>query len=179
MDESTQEALNAFPTWLQALNEDVVELSGLLKDAQLPEELRLWVAGATGYVFKSLDLIPDGIEDLGYLDDAFVIRVMARHALAQVEDESAPPILTRLANDAEFIETFLGSIYTRLDEFVSGLCIAVVRGRSPSDIVQEPGLAQQVCDEIGVFARSYIAPEFTQEERTLLKLRSFLTTKLP
>ena len=45
--------------------------------------------------------------------------------------------------------------------------------------MQEPGLAQQVCDEIGVFARSYIAPEFTQEERTLLKLRSFLTTKLP
>jgi uncharacterized membrane protein YkvA (DUF1232 family) len=179
MDESAQEALNAFPTWLQALNDDLVELSGLLKDAQLPEELRLWVAGATGYLFKSLDLIPDGIEDLGYLDDAFVIRVIARHAAEQLEDETVPPILARLAKDAEFIQSFLGSIYARLDEFVSGLCIAVVRGRSPSDIVEDTALAQQVCDEIGVFARSYVAPEFTQEERTLLKLRSFLTTKLP
>jgi len=179
MDESAQEALNAFPTWLQTLNEDVVELSGLLKDGQLPEELRLWVAGATGYVFKSLDLIPDGIEDLGYLDDAFVIRVMARRAAEQVENESVPPILARLAKEAEFIQTFLGSIYIRLDEFVSGLCITVVRGKSPSDIVQDPALAQQVCDEVGVFARSYVAPEFAQEERTLLKLRSFLTTKLP
>jgi hypothetical protein len=40
-------------------------------------------------------------------------------------------------------------------------------------------LAQQVCDEMGVFARNYVAPTFAQEERTLLKLRSFLTTKLP
>ena len=54
-----------------------------------------------------------------------------------------------------------------------------MRGKSPSDIVQDPALAQEVCDEIGVFARSYLAPVFTQEERTLLKLRSFLTTKLP
>lgn len=179
MDDSAQEALNAFPNWLQALNEDLVELAGLLKDEQLPDELRLWVAGATGYVFKSIDLIPDGIEDLGYLDDAFVIRVMARHAAEQIQSEEVPPILARLAKDAQFIQTFLGSVYTRLDEFVSGLCIAVVRGKSPSDIVQDPALAQQVCDEMGVFARNYVAPAFAQEERTLLKLQSFLSTKLP
>ncbi len=179
MDQSARQALEALSQWLQSLSQDVVALAELLQDAQLPEDVRLWVAGAVGYVFKSIDLIPDGVEDLGYLDDAFVLRLMARHGAEQLPAQGAPDVLVRRARDAEFLESYLGSIYTRLDEFASGLCIAVVRGRSPSDIVQDPALAQQVCDEIGVFARSYIAPEFAQEERTLIKLRSFLDTKLP
>jgi hypothetical protein len=137
------------------------------------------VAAAVGYVFKSIDLIPDGIEDLGYLDDAFVVRVVARHAVQELQSDGSPAILSTLAKDAEVLEGFLGSIYTRLDEFASGLRIAVVRGKSPSDIVQDPALAQQVYDEVGVFARAYVSPEFAQEERTLIKLRAFLNTKLP
>jgi uncharacterized membrane protein YkvA (DUF1232 family) len=179
MDASAQTALNTFPQWLQSLGGDLVELTELLKVPELSEKLRLWIAGASGYIFKSIDLIPDGIEDLGYLDDAFVVRVIARHAAEHLDAEIAPAVLTRLAGEAAFVESFLGTIYTRLDEFVLGLRIAVVRGRSPSDIVQDPALAQQVCDEVAAFARSYIAPQFTQEERTLTKLRSFLDTKLP
>jgi hypothetical protein len=33
--------------------------------------------GLAQRIFKSLDLIPDGIEDLGFIDDAFVFRVAA------------------------------------------------------------------------------------------------------
>ncbi len=179
MDQSAQEALNAFPQWLKSLNEDIVAFAELLRDSELPDELRLWVAGAVGYVFKSVDLIPDGVEDLGYLDDAFVVRVMARRAAQELQTNQVPAILEKLAHDAQFLERFLGTIYTRLEEFASGLRIAVVRGKSPSDIVEDPALAEQICDETAVFARAYVAPEFTQEERTLIKLRSFLNTKLP
>ena len=181
MEEFARKALNAFAEWLRSLGDDLVELSDLLQDTELSEDFRLWVAAAIGYVFKSVDLIPDGIEDLGYLDDAFVMRVMASRAVEQLEQagESGSPGLSKLAEDAKLIKEFLGSDYARLDEFVSGLRIAVVRGKSPSDIVQDSALAAQVRDEVGVFARGYQMPEFTQEERTLIKLKSFLSTKLP
>ena len=38
-------------------------------------------AGALTYLFKSPDLIPDGIEDLGFIDDAFVFRMAAAAAI--------------------------------------------------------------------------------------------------
>lgn len=180
MDEFAQEALNVFPAWLRSLGDDLVGLSNLLTDTAQSEELRLWVAGAVSYVFKSVDLIPDGIEDLGYLDDAFVLRVAAARAIEELADgpDAAPQLLTRLAADIDVIRGLLGSEYARLDEFVTGLRISVVRGKSPADIVQDMALAAEVCQEVGVFARSYQVPEFAQEARTLIKLRSFLTTKL-
>ena len=181
MQESTREALNTFPEWLRSLADDLTALAGLLKNAQLPEELRLWVASAIGYVFKSVDLIPDGIEDLGYLDDAFVLRVVAARALEESqEDQSSSPMpLTQLAEGVALIRTLLGTDFARLDDFVSGLRIAVVRGKSPSDIVQDAAVAAQVCDEVASFAGSYVAPPFAQDERTLIKFKSFLSAKLP
>ncbi len=181
MDDTSREALNALPDWLRSLAEDLTAVAALLKDAQLSEELRLWAAGAVGYVFKSVDLIPDGIDDLGYLDDAFVLRVAAARALEDSPTDQAAtlPILSQLADGATLVKRLLGSDYARLEDFVSGLRIAVVRGKSPSDIVQDGVLAAQVCDEVAGFARSYLAPPFAQDERTLIKLKSFLSAKLP
>ena len=44
------------------------------------EAARSLVSGLN-YIFKSLDLIPDGIDDLGFLDDAFVLRVACAFAV--------------------------------------------------------------------------------------------------
>ena len=177
MDDSTREALNTLPEWLRSLADDVTATAALLKNTELPDELRLWVAGAVGYVFKSVDLIPDGIDDLGYLDDSFILRVAAVHAL---ENQSvAPEPLPRLAEGTPLIKSLLGNDYARLEDFVSGLRISVVRGKSPSDIVQDASMAQQMCEDVASFARSYVVPPFAQDERTIIKLRSFLSAKLP
>jgi len=181
MDELTRDALNALPEWLRSLADDLAVLAELLKDTQLSEGLRLWVAGAVGYVFKSVDLIPDGIEDLGYLDDVFVLRLAAARVAEENSESDAPlpPSITQLAEGAALVKKLLGSDFARLDDFVSGLRIAVVRGVSPSDIVQDPALAAQVCDEVASFTRSYVPPPFSHDERTLIKLKSFLSAKLP
>jgi hypothetical protein len=141
----------------------------------------LWIAGALGYVMKSVDLIPDGIEDLGYLDDALVLRVACDRAVKEAggDDWDIPPQLTRLADDTKVIQQILGSDYVRLDEYVSGLRILVVRGRSPSDIVQDPSLALQVSQDVASLARAYVPAPLAQDGRTLIKLTSFLQAKLP
>src|ERR1041384_802808 len=72
--------LDTFPEWLRPLGADALDLSKILASNEAPDAARRLVAGGLNYLFKSLDLIPDGIEDLGYLDDAFVFRVAAAAA---------------------------------------------------------------------------------------------------
>src|SRR3954454_8618117 len=96
MSEVDTRCLDAFPEWLRSLGEDALALSAVVADGAQPEALRRRVAGALNYLFKSLDLIPDGIEDLGFLDDAFVFRVAA----AAVQADGVPEVLTALTSDA-------------------------------------------------------------------------------
>src|SRR3984957_17956740 len=110
--------LEMFPSWLRSLGEDAAAL-GLIAEGDAPEGVRRYVVAGLNYLFKSLDLIPDGIDDLGFLDDAFVLRVAA--ALARAESPAAAPaaegtvdVLGRLADDARAVKEFLGDDYARL-----------------------------------------------------------------
>ena len=62
--------LEVFPAWLRSLGEDAAAL-GTIVESTGSEAVRRNVTVGLNYIFKSLDLIPDGIDDLGYLDDAF------------------------------------------------------------------------------------------------------------
>jgi uncharacterized membrane protein YkvA (DUF1232 family) len=174
--------LDAFPIWLNALSEDAVHLSELIALDAIPRSARESVAGGVNYLFKSVDLIPDGIEDLGYLDDAFVFRVAARHALdaAQAEGGSiSDDRLSKLAAEAALVEEFLAGDYRRLDAFVRGLPKVEVRGRSGVVVVEDSEACAQLASEVQSFAQSFQAPEFQRDEKNLIKFRAFLGAKLP
>src|SRR5450432_986211 len=138
MNELHTRCLDTFPEWLRSLGSDASELGALLEGDAIPHESRRHVAGALNYLFKSLDLIPDGIEDLGFLDDAFVLRVAAALALVEapgVKEEA--PILARLGGDAKLVAELLGKDYTRLEAYVKGLTRGAARGRTVDDILHD------------------------------------------
>ena len=83
MTEFANRCLDTFPEWLRTLATDASDLAQILSASNSPETVKRYVAGGLNYLFKSLDLIPDGIEDLGFLDDCFVIRVASALALAE------------------------------------------------------------------------------------------------
>lgn len=180
MQSDSRDPLDLFPNWLRSLAADARVLAQAVCDTQLDAEERIWVAGALNYLLKSVDLIPDGVEDLGFLDDAFILRRAALEVLRQ-EGHAAEhhPELGRLASEAVDVNEFLGQDADRLGEYVSGLRITSVRGRSPSDIVEDENLARQVADEAASWAESYQCPTFLRDEKTLVKLKAFLATKLP
>src|SRR5262245_39931156 len=123
--------LDAFPEWLRSLAGDAVDLSQILTHDAAPLLARQTIAGGLNNLFKSLDLIPDGIEDLGFLDDAFVLRVAADLSLSGwPEGREALPVAARLAGDTKIIEDLLGKDYARLVHHVRALRAGAARGRT-------------------------------------------------
>src|SRR5690349_22653726 len=123
MGESEANYLDIFPAWLRALADDAEKLAQLATGTTIPEPARQAIAGGVNYIFKSLDLVPDGIDDIGYLDDAFVLRVAADLALR--DDLSALPAdalrgLSRLSEEAAVVREFLDADYGRLESYVAG-----------------------------------------------------------
>ncbi|MFO0547589.1 MAG: YkvA family protein [Polyangiaceae bacterium] len=178
MSDLNQRCLDTFPEWLKALATDATELALLLSESDLPESSRRFSAAALNYLFKSLDLIPDGIEDLGYLDDAFVLRVAARFATKGVSGE-VPAVLTRLAADVPLVEELLGVDYPRLAKYVDNLQHGAARGRTAEDIVAKEEVRAAFLAELRAWADAYDAPSFTRDEKNITKLQSFLSAKLP
>jgi uncharacterized membrane protein YkvA (DUF1232 family) len=180
MTELETRCLNTFPEWLRTLAADAQDMSKLLASTSAPEGARRYVAAGLNYLFKSLDLIPDGIEDLGFLDDAFVLRVAAALAIDETPDVRAEaPVLTRLAADKALVQELLGKDYPRLERYVKDLTKGAARGRTVEEIVRDDGARSAFLNEVNGWSQSYQAPSFTRDEKNIVKLQSFLSAKLP
>jgi uncharacterized membrane protein YkvA (DUF1232 family) len=180
MTELQNRCLDTFPEWLRTLASDASDAAHLLSSNTAPESARRFVAGGINYLFKSLDLIPDGIEDLGFLDDAFVLRVAAALALAEHADaKDEAPVLARLAGDTKLIAELLGKDYVRLESYVKSLGRGAARGRSVDEILSDNEVKASFLGEVASWSASYVAPSFARDEKNLVKLQSFLAAKLP
>jgi uncharacterized membrane protein YkvA (DUF1232 family) len=180
MTELQTRCLDNFPEWLRSLAADAGELAKVLASTSVPEGVRRHVAGALNYLFKSLDLIPDGIEDLGFLDDAFVIRVaaaLALHDAPHAKDDA--PVLARLGADTKLIAELLGKDYARLETYVKTLTRGTARGRTVDEILHDEHVRAAFLHEVTGWASSYETPTFTRDPKNLVKLQSFLSAKLP
>jgi uncharacterized membrane protein YkvA (DUF1232 family) len=167
--------LEAFPGWLRSLAHDAGELASVLEGAEASAAARKAAAVAVSYLFKSLDLIPDGLEDLGFLDDAFVLRVAA----ARASEGDSASALAKLGADAELIREFLADDYARLERYVDALGEMEARGRKVSRILEDDVTRDEVVRELRQWAASYAAPSFLRDTRSLVKLKSFLSARLP
>jgi uncharacterized membrane protein YkvA (DUF1232 family) len=177
--------LEMFPAWLRSLGEDAGAL-GVIVSGDASEQVKRNVIAGLNYIFKSLDLIPDGIDDLGFMDDAFVLRVAASLAVADgaatgLGHASGGPggVLERLAMDAGEVRAFLGDDYARLETYVKGLQKGAARGRTVDDIIDDESQRKEFVHEVAAWAKDYQSPSFTRDPKTLLKLKSFLNAKLP
>ena len=176
MSENDGQYLDAFGAWLASLGDDAEQLSAVLAEEDTSATARQAVAGGLNYLFKSLDLIPDGIDDIGYLDDAFVLRVAASQGASA---GSAAPVLSRLGKDAELVRAFLGDNYARLDNYVTGLRTGAARGRTVQEILGSAKTLEDFLGDVKGFGGGYHAPNFSRDPKSLIKLRAFFDAKLP
>jgi uncharacterized membrane protein YkvA (DUF1232 family) len=169
--------LEVFPQWLRSLGEDASAVGEIVATAAPDDEASRWLVAGLNYIFKSLDLIPDGIDDLGYLDDAFVLRVACASAVTARPDLRRGA-LERLSDDARAVRDFLGEDFGLLETYVAGLQKGAARGRTVQDVVGDAGIRAAFVEEVRVWAAAYQSPSFTRDPKTLVKLRSFLSARL-
>jgi uncharacterized membrane protein YkvA (DUF1232 family) len=169
--------LEAFPGWLRSLADDAQKLAALLEQSGSSPAARRSAASSLNYLFKSLDLIPDGLEDLGLIDDAFVLRVAAAQVPEAERDGGGA--LAKLAGEAELIREFLGADYPRLERYTEKLAEGSARGRSVAQILEDAALCGEFVREVKQWASGYASPSFARDTRSLVKLKSFLSTRLP
>ena len=182
MSDSDSKFLEVFPLWLGTLGEDAERIAELIGESDLSENARRAIAGGINYLFKSLDLIPDGIDDIGYIDDAFVLRVAAelatREDLSSVESDKLE-VLNRLAGECEVVREFLADNYARLESYVMDLHKGAARGRSVTEILEDQQTRDEFISDVRGFRESYRSPSFAREEKNLIKLQAFFDAKLP
>jgi uncharacterized membrane protein YkvA (DUF1232 family) len=178
-----EKCLDVFPGWLSNLGEDILTLLRAAEVREIPKEARRALVGGMNYVFKSLDLVPDGIDEIGYLDDAFVIRVAA--AVADREDLSALSgetiaALEKLAGDVDLVKEFLEpSLYKRFEAYVVRLARSAARGRAVEDICASEEVFKEFASDVRSFGKGYQKPSFGRDHRSLIKLKAFFDAKLP
>jgi uncharacterized membrane protein YkvA (DUF1232 family) len=169
--------LEAFPSFLRTLGDDAGAL-GTFAGTDAPESARRYVVAGLTYIFKSLDLIPDGIDDLGFLDDAFVLRVAASLAVAETPEVAATEPLARLVTDANHVKGFLGDVYPRLEAYVKNLLKGAARGRTVDEVMSDASTRETFLHEVEAWAKGYQVPSFSRDVKTLIKLKAFLNAKL-
>jgi uncharacterized membrane protein YkvA (DUF1232 family) len=183
MSELNDKCLDTFPLWLRSLGDDVESLLAAASIEGIDPDVKRQLVGGVNYLFKSLDLIPDGIDDIGYLDDAFVVRIasslMPKELLAAGGDDRMAAVAA-LAEQTGLITEFLGEeTFERLIRYTRDLRGSAARGRSVEDIVTKAEVWREFAAEVRDFARTYESPSFSREEKNLIKLRAFFVAKLP
>jgi uncharacterized membrane protein YkvA (DUF1232 family) len=168
--------LEMFPQWLRSLGEDAAALAESIAAASDDDATRSLVGGLN-YIFKSLDLIPDGIDDIGFLDDAFVLRVASAQAVAAMPG-AKKGVVERLSDDARAVGEFLGDDAVRLEKYVLGLRKGAARGRTVEEILGDAAMKREFLQEVKAWAAAFQSPSFTRDPRTLVKMRAFLRAKL-
>jgi hypothetical protein len=176
--------LAAFSGWLRALGEDVLSLAHLLGTPEAPMPYRLAAARALHGWLRLTELVPEGIEALGYLEGAFAFRVIADAALAERAATDSPETgeadgrVRRLAADAPLVAEFLGDDLPPFRERWLSPEATTRAGRPASALLEDDALRHDVQREVREAVQLYQAPELGDGPEELVKIEAFFRTRI-
>lgn len=172
----------AFVAWLGGLGGEARELSALLSREGAPPGLRRFAAETLNQLLYAVDLIPEGIEGLGYLEALFGFRLLARELCeAEPDSASADPhgTVRRLSQEARLVRSFLGEEDEgRLLALTHAQSDKRARGRSVADLLEVPEAQSAAIEEAQSWAEQYRPSQFGAGSHDLVRLLSFLRTRV-
>lgn len=182
MNDINIRCLEIFPQWLANLGKDVLVLQSA-KSGDVNRNVKQILTGGINYLFKSLDLVPDGIDDIGYLDDAFVLRMSAKGACQGGIDNLDDDLkckLGQLSEDTALVKELLGdSLFARFETYTNALSDGSARGRTVEEILDVQDVAREFSTEVVDFINTYESPGFSEDEKNIIKLKAFMEARLP
>ena len=100
------------------LKTDILALWFAYRDSRTPWYAKLWAAMVVGYAFSPIDLIPDFIPVLGYLDDVILLPLGIMFAIRLIPEEV-------LADSITLVDSVADAKPASIDEAELSLAIAV------------------------------------------------------
>lgn len=173
--------LPAFSGWLRWMGEDVLSLANLLDAPEAPAPFRRAAAETLQGLLRLVELVPEGVEALGYLEGAFAFRVLAERAIV----ESPEPLsagtdgrVPRLAADAALVVEFLGDDAPRFRELWFAPRATTRAGRAAHELLDDEALRHEVQREARAWVEQFHAPELSAGPDELVKIEAFFRTRL-
>ena len=176
-----QEYLEVFGQWLESLPKDAEALKAVYEGEDVAREIKLLVVGGLAYLLRKIDIVPDYLGGLGTVDDAMVLRMVAKKALPKgIEGVDASVIehLQKMAQDVAIIEEFLGEEFAAMEKYVDSLVTQAVRNRTPEKVLDDAEAAEQFAYELSDELRAYQVRPIEGGDRSLRELRSFIRAKV-
>ena len=112
--------------------DDLRGVQDALNDSEMPEAARRVLVGGLNYGLDMLDMFPDHFKGIGIADDAMILRLAAKQAVAAGAEQAA---LDLLANEASDVAQVLGDLFDPLEQLVAKLPEREVRGRTVDKIL--------------------------------------------
>ena len=174
--------IDVFKGWADSLRSDIEAYKSLLESSKADDHSRKLAGAALLYLVSRMDLIPDWNEGIGVIDDVMILRVCAQ--LTQSHDRGALPTqaeisLERMANEADKITGFVGGVlYDKLRAYCAKLVDHSVRGRAPSQIVDDAPARKALYREIDDELKRSVPIVVNDPVDAEVRLKAYLTHKL-
>ncbi len=177
------ESMELLREWVDSFREDVATLKKVLESEKATPAAREFAAAALNYLVSRMDLIPDWTPTIGVIDDVLVLRLYVEMAGAEgLTDNLDAELLVevgRLTNDADQVVEVVGAdLYAKLRKHAARIAEDPVRGRRPSDLVEDADARKELYENVEDELLRMPAAAFEDADDVERKLRSYLTAKL-
>src|SRR5688572_17011382 len=122
-------------------------------DPATPEAAQRVLIGALNYALDMLDIFPDHYKGLGVADDAIVLRLAAKLAVAAGATDDH---IAKLAAEVSGVRTVFEDLTSRLELLVSQMPDREVRGRTASKILSHKDTKIMFDADVGREAKRYV-----------------------
>jgi uncharacterized membrane protein YkvA (DUF1232 family) len=142
---SSQDSLAVLTRFVDGYLDAVNVAMDALTDDKTPEPARRVLVSVLNYVLDLLDIFPDHYQGLGVADDAMLLRLGARKAVAAGATQGP---LKDLAAEAAEVESVMGELAEPLDRYVDQLAERNVRGRTVAQILSDKAVFSSFAGDV-------------------------------
>lgn len=155
---ATSDFFGMLVEWLTSLPTDIKILIEMAGDNDLDLGARSLAVGTIVYVLSPIDLIPEKVPVLGYIDDVIILH-MSVAAIVGIDPERGahyrekyPQVFESLDQHIGLLQDTLGALYSWIMALVERLKERRYQGRSPEDVAASENLQEELFDEAMEYA---------------------------
>ncbi len=171
MSTTAEQKVTILQRFVDRYADDLRVVVAAVEDATTPAAAQRVLIGGLNYGLDQLDMFPDHFKGLGIADDAIVLRLAAKAAVAA---GASDPALAGLADEAGDVAAVFEDQADRLEQLVATLPDRDVRGRTADKILSHGDSRINFVADVGREAKRHKAGAIDVTggaERAIIELR--------